>query len=485
MRQVKTPIIKSKIPRELRLISNLLNSICSNKSIKAPIVFLLLVMSGCQSIPKPDLARLYANVAQRPSNHPVIFIHGAFGSELRDRDTQQNLWPGGAQSLLFSDFEYIGLQFDFEKLTPLRSHLEAYKIAETVVGTDFYGKLIRTLTEKGNYIFTQTGTPIHDRKRRFYEFIYDWRQDNVESAAHLDDFITQIKKDYQDPHLKVDIIAHSMGGLITRYYLRYGKKDVLNGNDFIVTNAGADSVDKVILVGTPNLGSIKALQNIIHGLPLGFGNIPTEVLVSMPSAFQLLPHPLNNWLVTSSGKEIFVDLFDINTWRKYQWSIFNPKARKRIRAQFHHPELADRYIDRLEQYFEKYLERGRRFVWSLTVTPPAAPADYIVFGGNCKNTPARILLETYEGVSRIRLEPKEIKHPLAHINYKQLMLEPGDGTVTKASLEAKTLLDPTVPRTPYNYFPMDYSIMFCERHSQLTGNLSFQNNLLNILLSAD
>ena len=315
-----------------------------------------------------------------------------------------------------------------------------------MVGKDFYGKLIRTLTDSGSYIFTNIGTPIRDKKRRFYEFIYDWRQDNVVSAAKLADFITQIRKDYQQPKLKVDIVAHSMGGLITRYYLRYGKKDVLNNNDFIVTNAGSNSVRKVILVGTPNLGSIKALQNIIHGLPIGFGDIPTEVLISMPSAFQLLPHPLNNWLVTDKGKELFRDLFDVNLWRKFQWSIFNPKVRKRIRSQFTHPELAQRYIERLELYFAKYLERGRRFVWALSVTPPSPPADFIVFGGNCNNTPARILVEEVKGESKIRLMPKDVQPKIKSIDYNKLMLEPGDGTVTKASLVAKTLLDPSVPR---------------------------------------
>jgi len=65
--------------------------------------------------------------------------------------------------------------------------------------------------------------------------------------------------------------------------------------------------------------------------------------------------------------------------------------------------------------------------------------------------------------------------------YENLMLEPGDGRVTKPSLFAREALDPAVPRHRYSFFPMDHSILLCESHNSLTGNISFQNNLLNIL----
>ena len=65
------------------------------------------------------------------------------------------------------------------------------------------------------------------------------------------------------------------------------------------------------------------------------------------------------------------------------------------------------------------------------------------------------------------------------------MLEPGDGTVTKASLLARTDLDPTIARHKYSYFPLKYSMFLCEKHSRLTGNINFQDNLMHTLLSAD
>jgi hypothetical protein len=65
------------------------------------------------------------------------------------------------------------------------------------------------------------------------------------------------------------------------------------------------------------------------------------------------------------------------------------------------------------------------------------------------------------------------------------MLQPGDGRVTKPSLLSRESLDPTAARDPNIELPLLYSIMFCESHGDLTSNIHFQDNLLNILLTAD
>jgi hypothetical protein len=57
--------------------------------------------------------------------------------------------------------------------------------------------------------------------------------------------------------------------------------------------------------------------------------------------------------------------------------------------------------------------------------------------------------------------------------------------VTKASLLARQALDPSVIRHRYVNFPLDHSLFLCERHDALTGNVTFQDNLLHTLLSQD
>lgn len=434
----------------------------------------------------PDLKRLYMQSMQVTDQPPVVFVHGVLGGKLRDRNTGEELWIGSYSRVLTSDYSDLALKIDPATLEPVHDAIEVFDVADGIFGKDFYGKIVRTLHDIGGYNLAMPGEKVDKTQKHYYVFYYDWRQDNAITAAHLADFIDQISKDYGVPDLKVDIVAHSMGGLIARYYIRYGREDVLNSNDFPVNLYGGTKVRRVILLGTPNLGSIKIMNYFIDGIKIGGSEkIRTETLATMPSLYQLFPHPLNNWIVTSKGKPLDRDLFDVYIWRRFQWSIFDPAVRERIRSRFTDGKDADQYLATLEKYFEKCLERARRFVWSLTVPLPEGHPKLVVFGGGCDLTPARIVVEEVAGDSLIRMYPDQITHPEPGIDYNALLLEPGDGSVTKASLLGRDVLDPSVPRNKYSFFPLDHAFILCEAHDSLTGNMTFQDNLLNELLSRD
>ncbi len=438
-------------------------------------VVIAIALTACAGgAARPDLRRLYMTAAAG-SQPPVVLVPGLLGSRLRDRDTGAEVWPGNWRKILFSSYPELRQDIDPATLEPKPSRLEAFDITDAALGQDIYGAIMRTLEQAGGYVRTAPGTPAHTSQRRYYVLSYDWRQDNVRSAQALHRLIEQIRRDYRDPKLKVDIIAHSMGGLIARYYLRYGTKDLLNGNDFPVTHAGAKNVNKLILLGTPNLGSIVSLHSFLNGYRVLLGTIPSEDLATMPSGLQLFPHPLNVWLIKPDGSELVRDLFDAETWRRFQWSVYNPKLIERMR-------LDDGDVELRQRFFARHLERARRFVWSLTVREPETPLRYIVFGGDCELTPARVLVEEARGDSVVRLYPGEIRQPAAGVDYDRLMLEPGDGSVTKASLLARESLDPSVPRHKYSFFPLAYAFFLCESHEKLTNNINFQDNLLNVLL---
>jgi len=434
----------------------------------------------------PDLARLYMQSGEVTNQPPVVFVHGVMGSKLRKKSTGEELWTGSIVRVLTSDYSELALDINADTLEPQPSELEAFEVCDTAIGKDFYGKIINTLHDYGEYKLTNLGDRIDRNKKHYYIFYYDWRQDNVITAGMLADFIEQVRKDYKDPELKVDIVAHSMGGLITRYYIRYGRVDVLGNNDFSVNMYGGDRIRRTILLGTPNLGSIKMMNYFINGIKIGLTDkIHTETLATMPSLLQLFPHPLNNWLVTIEGKPLELDLFDINIWRNFQWSIFDPVARDRIRSKYSTVKEAELYLSTMESYFEKQLERARRFIWSLSVPLPDTHPKIIVFGGGCELTPARIVVEKVMGESLIRMYPDEIASPIEGVNYNAMLLEPGDGSVTKSSLLATDLLDPTTGKKISNFLPMHHSFVLCEKHNSLTANINFQDNLLHELLSND
>ena len=95
------------------------------------------------------------------------------------------------------------------------------------------------------------------------------------------------------------------------------------------------------------------------------------------------------------------------------------------------------------------------------------------------------MVEEVDGKSVLRMYPKDIRNPVEGVDYESIMLEPGDGIVTKASLLARDQLDPSIQRHKYSFFPVDYPMFLCVRHTLLTGNINFQDNLLHTLLSVD
>lgn len=91
-----------------------------------------------------------------------------------------------------------------------------------------YDDLCSALTKNG-YVPGQT----------LFTFPYDWRFDNRLTAVALRDKISEIKSISNCQ--KVNVIAHSMGGLVARYYIE--------------SNLYQNDIDQLILLGTPNEGA--------------------------------------------------------------------------------------------------------------------------------------------------------------------------------------------------------------------------------------
>ena len=418
--------------------------------------------------PRPDLGRLYRVGMQNVDIAPVILIPGAFGSRLHDRDSGEELWPGAWWRILFSSYPELAIELDPATGQPLPSRLQARGVAEQAFGRDFYRPILDTLVRHGGYVRAEPGRPAKPGERRVYVFAYDWRQDNVQSARQLHALIEAVRADYGDPALRVDLVAHSMGGLIARYYLRFGTRDVLDGEAEQVTMDGSARVRKLVLLGTPNLGSVSSLHAFLSGEAVGLRRIAPTTLATMPSAYQLFPHPLASWLVGIDGEPRPDELFDPATWRRHRWGIFAPGAGARPARP---PPI------------QRPPEPGPRLARVLSVAEPQSPIRYVLFGGDCHLTPARLLVEDVGGRDAVRLAPADIAAPRPGVRYDELMLEPGDGRVTKPSLLARETLDPSAPQHEDSFLPVAYPFFLCEHHSQLTGNINFQDNLLGVLMT--
>jgi hypothetical protein len=444
-----------------------------------PLVTLLL--AGCASV-GPAADQLYPAHSATLERHPVILIPGLLGSRLARAGTGVELWPGSTRKLLTSDYRDLALRIDPETLEPIDDGLVPSGIFEGAAGKDFYGRLIKELRQAGNYRLVRPGRAVVEQKARLYVFTYDWRQDNVTTVRKLDELIEQIRRDYKDPYLRVDVIAHSMGGLIVRYYERYGTVDVLNGNSFPVTGYGLSKLRRVILLGTPNQGTVTAVHKFLNGYRVGFSGLPTEGVATMPSTYQLFPHPLVDWVVNVDGERLGFDIFDAAFWRRYQWSIFDHRIQRRMDR---HRDVWPAQ-DVFERWFEKRLERGRRFVWSLMVPPGDVPLIRpLLLGADCVPTPRRLVFESVAGEAVARLRPEQILNPKPGVDYESLMFAPGDGSVTLDSLLSRQEMSREMPGDQQQGIDSEREQIVCARHDALTSDDVLLDALIEYLLAPD
>lgn len=433
--------------------------------------------AGCAQLGEPPLKRLYQSIPVSEDQPPLIVIPGAFGSKLRRRATGQEIWPSSGFSLLFSSYPDIEVTIDPNSLDPVADDVEAFDIFRKGMGRDFYGALLKTLESIGGYRRTYPGQPLEPTGRSYYVYTYDWRLDNVAAVRGLHQLIEQVAEDHGDPKLRVDIIAHSNGGLMARYYARFGTADMLTEQAAKPHWNGSHRIRRLLMVGTPNLGTMQPVLSHVRGEEIGLNRIPAEVVASCPGAPQLFPAPGLPWLMDPRGEDLGLDVYALETWRDLGWSIFSGKARDRATSKHGGGRQGRAHLELLERYLAKHLARGRRF--QQVLARPARPdePEPFVFGGDCTPTVARLVLEKSGGAFVGREHADRIAAPVRGLDYDALINEPGDGVVTRASLTGQPLSPGIAPLN------VSHSVFLCEEHQLLTGNASFQDNLLYNLLT--
>jgi pimeloyl-ACP methyl ester carboxylesterase len=146
----------------------------------------------------------------------------------------------------------------------------------------------------------------------------------VESARGLGLRLEGLAREAGDPGARFHVVGHSMGGLVARYYLRFGGAEP--AADARVTWAGARRAASVVLAATPNAGSIPALGAVLRGERVGFSHttLASSVVSRMPSVYQLLPPSGTQPLVDPRGRPLGHDLHDPATWERFGWGPFTP-----------------------------------------------------------------------------------------------------------------------------------------------------------------
>lgn len=444
----------------------------------AAVFSLALLLAACGPT-RPDLVRLYEADTQYATQPPVILIHGLMGSTLVERSSGKEFWPGGIGTLAFSDYRELARMKAAEEAG---GDLVPGDLFFGVGRVDYYKALTDTLETVGRFKRGRPGEAVHaDDRRRYYVLLYDWRRENLEAVRKLHALIERIRVDYGDPNLAVDILAHSNGGLIANYYLRYGPNDVLDQAQFTPWDEGAHRVRRVVMLGTPTLGAVTSLERLQQGFKIALRTVPVEVLATFATPFETLPHPDAPVVVSPEGQPIAFDFYDPENWRSRQWSVFSPEVSARVVASATDVAAGEARLAALQALFVHHLQRAKRFQLALSAPVRANGVEVAAFGGDCSMTPARAVLDRGKTGERLVIRPEEVQARVAGVDYGRLLLQPGDGLVTRDSQLGRGL--DVAPGMPAGIFPLVQSFFLCEQHDQLSVNPYFQNNLLNFLLA--
>jgi pimeloyl-ACP methyl ester carboxylesterase len=252
------------------------------------------------------LSAVTVSPALSSSTTPVVFIPGFAGSTLCQKDPpKKRVWPGTL------DHKELRLPLT-ETLNPSTLKHEPCGILRELARfvkwpiSDQYGMFVDHLKAQ---LAGDAGV---------LEFAYDWRLSVEYNAKELKRRLDSTKgfagRDF-------DIVAHSFGGLIARYYIQ--------------NLGGGPRVRRLITMGAPQKGSVKTFEMLYEGwdnaavnLWMGGAAEIRKSLLSFPGFYDLLPsYDLCCWFTGPMGERQF-SAFDPAAWQRFSWynDVFSSDA---------------------------------------------------------------------------------------------------------------------------------------------------------------
>src|SRR5262245_56200825 len=304
--------------------------------------------------------RLIKTSREDPRVPAAVVVPGILGSQLLRPDGTE-VWLNFGNALGYHD---IGLPITLP-LSASRDDLRpgpllgTDRILPRMLGFPEYADIVELLEEAG---FRRGGR--RARQPDYHIFSYDWRRALVESARELHTVLEALAEARGDPEARFNIIGHSMGGLVARYYLRYGTAEP--NEDAPITWAGARRIRNLVLVAVPNGGSLYSFEAILNGNRVGFSQttLAASVIARMPSIYQLLPPPEASPLADEGGRPVPRSLLEPATWRHFGWGPYGADPPSGNGGPGTDPDR-----ERRREFLDAALARARAFHRAMTRRP--------------------------------------------------------------------------------------------------------------------
>ena len=419
----------------------------------------------------------------RQGRRPIIIIPGLTGSELVNGETGELVWFRVSRSK--NDDVRLPISPNLNRNRDslvARDIIRGIKIASFLPEVEIYERLLAALKANGYHEARWDTTAASDATNSYFVYPYDWRRDNVESARELVRKIETLKNRLKNRDLKFNVISHSMGGLIARYAAMYGDADIPAGRPKPNWKGGRH-FDRIFLLGTPNEGSVSALDALLNGVDYIAGvnlpwvqNLSRFDLFSFPSLYQLLPQKGAFRAYDENLEPILLDIYEPETWEEYNWAIWQDKGfSKKLKP----PEQRA-----ARAYLRAALLRARRFQEALNANGSEnIPVTFHIIGADCKDTPAGIILRRDKKQDRwiTQFAPASFTNSsgrkVTAEEVRKVIYTSGDGVVPKSSLSVENILI----KGKAAVLPVQTQVFRCELHSKLVTNADVQQELFHLL----
>lgn len=227
----------------------------------------------------------------------VVIMGGYRGSILRSTKTNRQVWVPVKVGLNIRKVDLeVGLNPEDEERMP--ETIYSSGMLQNIGPVDISKRLFKRLSESEN---------ARNGKLRVWDYGYDWRLSPHLLSRQLTAFLEKLPSNSarDEAGSGALVIAHSLGGLITRH----------------VVNNRPELFSGVVYAGVP-----KACVNILG--PLRNGDavllssrvLTAQVNFTLRTSFVLLPEDGGCFFDINTREKYPVDFFSVDDWIKYRWS---------------------------------------------------------------------------------------------------------------------------------------------------------------------